>query len=391
MEDLNGTYLPVLIDGDAAREFGMLSAELCAEIGSPLQLPLMVWITPQANPVAWIPLPSSNTANLLDIIRQSHNMVGRIWRDDPSYVSKNSGIDQENRRERIIDRLDARKTSEQPANDARKSLRQLTSLYDPMSRAFDGAGGLFPCGSLDLLTLGAIMDGIPEDLREKCRMVAGNLLEDLITSPMFDPLDGGAYSSRRGNSWALPGYYRDCSTQARIVSSLMNGYSVTGDVRALNRAVGVLAFIEREYATTEGLYSVGTAGEGNVAKWLWTAEELEGILTPDELDLWTEATKMKSVGNLPMEVDPLREYFRANSLGMSETVEDLAKSRNADPKETEELLNTARRKILKVRDERLQLEAAVPEANAISSFRVASAYAAVFSTRRGTNSFLKRL
>ena len=58
---LNGSYVPVLVDGDAAREMGLLTADLCAEIKRPLQLPLFLWMTPEGNPVAWIPVSRSGT------------------------------------------------------------------------------------------------------------------------------------------------------------------------------------------------------------------------------------------------------------------------------------------------------------------------------------------
>lgn len=389
VDEINSSYVPVLVDGDAAREMGILTADLCAEIGSGLQLPLMVWLTPDANPVAWIPLPSSETATLPDLFSQSHLMVGRMWKEDPAYVSSNSRMDQKNRRNRMSERRAEREVSIDPANDAMRALRQLTSLYDPVSRTFDEAGGLFPCGALDLLALGARMEGIPDDLREKCRMVVSYLLDDLLTSPMFDPIDGGAFSSRRGSTWALPGFYRDCATEARIVASLLASYSVTGDARARDRALGVLSFIEHEYATPEGLYSLGSGSGGDTGKWLWTVEDLEGVLSPEEISLWVEATGMESMGNLPSEIDPLREFFRANSIAFVKSPEQLAQARGTDPMETAELLDSARRKLLKVRDERMERSSAQAEANAAATFRVVSAYAAAY-TVTGNGDYLEK-
>ena len=38
---INDNYVPILVDGDASREMGILTADLCAEIKRPLQLPLV--------------------------------------------------------------------------------------------------------------------------------------------------------------------------------------------------------------------------------------------------------------------------------------------------------------------------------------------------------------
>ncbi len=380
VDRINRAYVPVLIDGDAAREIGILTADLCAEIGSGLQLPLMVWMTPDANPVAWIPLPSSRESAIAELFSQSHVMVGRMWTDDPSYVSKNSGMDQRNRRSRMLERIETREISVEPGNDATRALRQLTSLYDPVSRTFDEAGGLFPCGALDLLALGARTEGLPEDLREKSRITAGYLLDDLLESPMFDPLDGGAFSSRRGNTWALPGFYRDCATQARIVNSLLDSFEVTGDKRGLDRAMDILNFIERKYAAGNGLFALGAEDAGGTGHWLWREDDIRPILTGEELELWMEATGMESMGNLPSEVDPLREHFRANSIAFVKTPEEIAENKSTDPAAARELYESARRKLLKVRDERMEHGSIRGEANAAATFRVVSAYATAYGT-----------
>ena len=389
VDHINNSYVPVLIDGDAARELGILTADLCAEIGSGLQLPLMLWMTPDANPVAWIPLPSSKDSAVPELFSQSHVMVGHMWTDDPAYVSKNSAMDQRNRRARMLERIVNREISVEPGNDAIRALRQLTSLYDPVSRTFDEAGGLFPCGAMDLLALGARMDGLPEDLREKSRTTAGYLLDDLLNSAMFDPLDGSAFSSRRGSTWALPGFYRDCVTQARIVNSLLSCFEVTGDKRGLYRAMGVLDFIERKYSAGNGLFTLGVENAGGIESWLWREDDIRPILTGEELELWMEATGMESMGNLPSEVDPFREFFRANSIAFVKTPEEIAGSKDTDPTAARELYESARRKLLKARNERMEHESIRGEANAAATFRVVSAYASAYRIT-GDETFRKK-
>ncbi len=378
VREINDFYVPVLVDGDAVREFGILTVELCAEIGSVLQLPLMVWLTPDGNPVAWIPLPSGQTASVSELFSQSHQMVGRMWNEDPGYVSQNSMMDQENRKKRIEGRRTDRELSISRETDSLRALRQLTSLYDPLSRTFDEAGGLFPCGALDLLSAGARMEGIPADLKEKCRMVLGFLLDDLLVSPMFDPLDGGVFSSSSGSTWELPGFNRNCSMQAKAAVSLFDAYEATGDTRALDRALGILEFIENEYATPEGLYGLGTGTAEVTEKWLWRVEDLEEILTPEELAVWTVATGIKEMGNLPSEVDPLREFFRANSISFRKSPAELALAFNESVENVNALLDSAGRKLLKVRSERMKYPAIALEANAAATFRVVSAFASAY-------------
>ncbi len=378
VKEINDNYVPVLIDGDAVREMGILTADLCAEINSGLQLPLMVWLTPEGNPVAWIPMPSGYSGSAPDLFSQSHLMVGRMWSEDPTYVSTNSRSDQRNRRDRMSKRTDESTVSADRAADSLRALRQLTSLYDPVSRTFDESGGLFPSGALGLLSMGVRMQHVPEDLRERSRMVLKYLLDDLLSSPMFDPLDGGAFSSRRGNSWALPGFYRDCATQGRIIMSLLDAYSATGDDRALLRALGIMRFCEEHYRTPDGLFGLVSGSNPDAHLWLWRLEDVSDILTEEELPVWMAATGMMERGNLPSEIDPAREYFRASSIGFVKTAGEIAEETGADSGKTSELLESAVRKLRKVRDERMTSPAVTPLPHAVSTFRMASAYASAY-------------
>lgn len=378
VELINSSYVPILIDGDAIREFGILSGELCAEIGSGLQLPLIVWMTPEGNPVAWMPLPSSDRGSASEIIVQSHRMVERTWTEDPEYVISNSRLDQSNRRERMLKRLKDNEISEEAAADATRALRQLTSLYDPLSRTFDEAGGLFPVGVLDLLSMSSRMPGLPDEQRDRSLKVLDSLLDDILVSPMFDPLDGGVYNSRRGASWSFPIYNRDCSNQARVIVSLLNAYEATGDKRALDRAMGILGFVRENHMSEAGLFTFGSNGSGDMGKWLWLYEDVRDILSPEELPVWMVASGMKESGNLPSELDPLREYFRSNSIAFAKSPEEVADLLSIDSTRAKELLESARAKLLEVRKARLEVSYVDKEPNAVATFRMISAYATAY-------------
>jgi uncharacterized protein YyaL (SSP411 family) len=379
VELINSTYVPILIDGDAIREFGILSAELCSEIGTGLQLPLMVWMTPEANPVAWMPLPTAERGSASELFVQSHTMVARTWADDPEYVTRNSRLDQSNRRERMLQRFEDAETSEEPAADGPRALRQLTSLYDPSSRTFDEAGGLFPVGVLDVLSMSSKLSGLPEGMRDRSLKVLDSLLDDILVSPMFDPLDGGVFNSRRGSSWSFPGYNRDCSSQARVIVSLLNAYEATGEKRALDRAMGIMGFIRKNHMTEAGLFPFGSNGSGDAGKWLWLYEDVREILSPEELPVWMAASGMKESGNLPSELDPLREHFRANSIAFAKSPGEVADLLGIESARAEGLLESARAKLLEARDDRMRSSSpADKEPNAVATFRMVSAYATAY-------------
>ncbi len=384
---INRHYVPILVDADAAREIGILSADLCAEIKRPLQIPLFVWMTFEGNPVAWTPVSSGDSGNVVELFNQSHTMVSQMWEDDvekaikdgsSGYVLKNSVLDNVNRRKRLEQRKVSSASSEQPAIDMVRSLRQLTSLYDSFSRTFDEAGGLFPSGALELLAVASVRPGLEPALRERCEVTTRALLDDLLKSAMFDPLDGGVFTSRRGDSWALPSFVRDCPGQARIVTALIEAYRATGDSRALSRALGVLAFAEKSYLTPDGLFAVGLGAEPDPGKWMWSVEDVENVLEPDDAAWWIEATAMKGLGNLPSELDPQREYFRLNTLGMRKTAAAIAADLSLSPEAFAPRFEAVRAKLLSIRETRLGKTPRDGSPHPASCFRMVSAYAGAF-------------
>lgn len=375
---INETYVPVLIDGDASREIGLLTADLCAEIRRGLQLPLFVWMSPEGNPVAWIPAGRSSAANIAELFNQSHSIVSRMWKEDAGYVMKNSAMDNATRRARIAQRKNLKVMSTQPAEDAVRGLRQLASFYDPYSRSFDEAGGLFPSGAIELLATAAVHPGLAPEVRSRCMETVRELMVDLLPSAMFDPLDGGVFSSRRGTSWALPAFHRDCGSQARASVALIHAYRATGNKLALEKALQTIAYAEKAFQTPEGLYAVGLADESETTAWLWSVEDIEKALPPEEAAWWIKITGVKDLGNLPSEVDPLREFFRSNSMGLGKSLEELAAEQGMTLEVFIPRFEAARAALLKVRDARLGQVSKDSSSHAGSTFRMVSAYAAAF-------------
>ncbi|RPJ34095.1 MAG: thioredoxin domain-containing protein [Verrucomicrobiaceae bacterium] len=379
VREINDTYVPVLVDGDASREMSIITADLCAEIKRPLNLPMFLWMTHEGNPVAWMPVPGAEPEAVRELFSQSHSMVTRMWQDDPEYVLKNSALDNEARRSRILQRKVTKMMSEQPAVDALLGLRQLAALYDPYSRSFDETGGLFPSSALELLSSASVHPGLPAEVRERCHATLRDLLVDLIPSAMFDPLEGGVFSSRRSVSWALPAFIRDCQAQGRVAVALLEASRATGNARALDKALELIAYAEKAHATPEGLFAAGLMQENDPEQWMWSVEEVTRILGPEDAEWWIKATGMKGLGNLPSEVDPRREFFRANTLGMTMTPAEIAAGLAQPLESFMPRFEAAKAKLLAVRNQRFEKSQRDECPHAPSTFRMVSAYAAAFS------------
>lgn len=378
---INDHYVPVLIDADASREMGLLALDLCSEIKRPLDLPLFVWMTPAGNPVAWVPVKTSPMEDVVSLFNQSDTMVYATWQEDQqnqkSYVLETSAADNVARQSRLGKRVINREVSPEPAQGLTRSLRQLVSLYDPATRSLDETGGLFPAGAISLLATAAIQPGISPELRASCLGMTRELMIDLQTSAMFDPLDGGLFTSRQG-SWCLPSFSLDCVSQARALIALTDAYRATGDAMTLEKARGVISSVERNFGTTEGLFAVGIGKQVKVANWLWSIEDVEKELPPEDAKWWIQATQMKSMGNFPPEVDPQREHFRKNSIALGKSADQLAQDLRQPVAEFLPRFEAVRQKLLAARNKRMGPATRDDCSHAGASFRMVSAYAAMF-------------
>jgi len=375
---INDNYVPVLVDADATRELGLLAADLAAEIKVSAHLPLFVWLTPDANPVAWIPAIASGSETVRDLFDQSDNCLRRSWRGDCEYVKKSSEANNQARRVKLASSRHEDQASQVPETDVIRAIRQLCSLYDPVSRSFDEAGEQFPSGTLDLLASVAITPGVPKAVQARSLSVLQELLKDVLPSPMFDPLDGGLFSLRRSKTWAFPVFHREGGGQARAIVALLRAYQATRDPQVLERALGVLAYVEKTFATRSGGFALGDSPSERPKCWLWTIEDIRQALPAEDAAWWITATGMHGLGNLPFEADPAREYFRANTLAWGMPVSGIAAKLGLSPEVFKPRFESARKILLKARDERLGSTERDETEHAATTLRMVSAYAVAY-------------
>jgi len=99
-----------------------------------------------------------------------------------------------------------------------------------------------------------------------------------------------------------------------------------------------------------GLLEANTKSLDN--PYLWTLEELETALSPEELKLSLLAFGIKGLGNIPLEDDKNRIYFRKNSLLWKITPEELAHKLNKPFDQIAKQLKSITKKLAKSRTEK---------------------------------------
>lgn len=377
---LNREFVPVLVDSDLCRESALVAGTLCREFDQPVSFPFILVLSPEGNEVTWRPVNFSPTTDLRAAFESAADVVSRMWRESPDYVSRNSQADHENRLARLPSPDPSPANSGERDEFLRRATRQLVSLYDADLGTLAGTGGLLPLGILQCLASASQDPITPQETLNRAREASAKLAAAILYSPMVDPLDGGLYSSRRGATWDHPMPNRTCMTQSRAIRALVALHANSKDCRTLEVAIDAARFAEKEYRTPDGLFARQRQPSAHsTTDWLWTVEQIDQILSSDEAEFWKSLCNIQALGNLAIESDPTREYFRLNSLGFRKGITEAAEALKIPSAEANQVFVSGREKLLKARLARVPQAPAPRAASAAASFRMVSAYAALFT------------
>ncbi len=377
---LNEEFVPVLVDLDINREASLVASALSSEARQAVSFPFLLLLSPEGAPVSWQPLSYRNDEMIQSFFDNSVDVVARLWSESPEYVLRDSTTKNDLRRER---RPEPDPLVEDPGERLelyRRAIRRLTSFYEEDLSSLSGAGGLFPIGALDCLSTAATHPALDERLHRRALESRDGMLRVLKASAMVDPLDGGIYSARRGPSWQLPMFVRDCVTQARAIRMLARLHLDGASPDPLETALAATEFAEKHYRTPDGLFAMATRpGNTPEEEWLWTIEQVKSALDENEYRVWSSMSELDRLGNLPSEADPRRQFFRMNSLALRKSPDEVATETGIPANRVRTLVESGRKKLLKVREERFPTHGSDSTPSATASFRMVSAYAALFT------------
>lgn len=388
VRETNASYVPVLIDSSVFREMALLAPVFCSDTRQPLRLPLFAWFTPAGHLVTTVSCnPDGNNLSL--VFDQAHSTVSQMWESSRDYVLQNSAHDHEGRLTRVADAAKAPPPVADAALDGLTAIRNLTALYDPLSRSFDNVGGLFPASSLELFASAALAPQVGEALRQRANDTSSGLSHDLSTSAMIDPLDGGVFVGRRSATWDLPIFSRDCTTQARAAVALFQASRAPGNPVLLDQARAALQFAEKAYGTSDNLFSSGCDEPFPPDQWLWKMDDLEKALPASQVRLWTYLSDWRPMGNVAIENDQKRVYLHLNRLSLGASLDQAAEKLGISPEDARREFEAARQTLLSIRDQRFLNKTRDRTPQAAASFRMVSAYSAAFAAT-GEPSYRKR-
>jgi uncharacterized protein YyaL (SSP411 family) len=344
-EVLNAGFVPVKVDREERPDVDNVYMTACQMMTGGGGWPLTVVATPDGEPFftgTYFPKEQrGRRPGLLQIL----DKLSEMWEEDREEV-----LDSADRVTSALRDAASRDTAgaELGPEALETAYRQLKRRHDPDEGGF-GSEPKFPSAH-NLLFLLRHWDRTGEE--DALEMVRRTLVA-MRRGGIFDQVGGGFHRYSTDARWLLPHFEKMLYDQALLATAYVEAWQATGDDRFAETARRTLRYVIRDLRDPEGgFHSAEDAdSEGGEGKfYVWTEDELQEVLEPEEFGLARVVWNTRGAGNFAEEATGQRTG--ENILHRRTSLEALAEERDLDPGRLRERLERIREKLFRVREER---------------------------------------
>jgi uncharacterized protein len=187
-------------------------------------------------------------------------------------------------------------------------------------------------------------------------------LRKMARGGMYDQLGGGFHRYSVDDRWHVPHFEKMLYDQAQLAVACSEMVQATGDPELTGTLQETLDYVLRDLTSPEGgFYSAedadsfpqeGAAEKQEGAFYVWTREEIDRLLTPEESVVFRRMYGVEQVGNVAAASDPHRELVGKNVLFLQNDSETVGKLISRSVPEVLALASSARQKLKATRDQR---------------------------------------
>jgi uncharacterized protein len=197
---------------------------------------------------------------------------------------------------------------------------------------------------------------------ERARDIALFSLRKMAYGGMYDHLGGGFHRYSVDARWHVPHFEKMLYDQAQLAVAFLEAFQISGDRWFAQIARETLGYVRRDLTFPEGgFYSAEDADSLPAADadhkqegafYVWTDDEINAVLTPDEAVVFRRTYGVEPAGNVSAESDPHGELSGQNVLFKQSEPELVAKLTGKSVDDVQQLLESARKKLFEVRARR---------------------------------------
>jgi uncharacterized protein YyaL (SSP411 family) len=282
--------------------------------------------------------------------------IAEIWDDSPGKI-----LDQGTQFTKAIEAhlREAQSIESSPLNLdwLEKGYRQLASGFDPEDGGFTPAPK-FPRPAVFNFLLRYWLRTKKENSLEMVQFT----LRKMARGGIYDHLGGGFHRYSVDTRWHVPHFEKMLYDQAQLTVAYTEMFQATADPEFERVVRETLDYVLRDLTSPEGgFYSAedadslpepGATEKREGAFYVWTQQELDRALTPEESMVFRRMYGVERAGNVAEASDPHRELTGRNVLFLQNDLVLVAKLTGKGEKEISQLVSTARQKLKSIRDER---------------------------------------
>src|ERR687898_930225 len=329
---MNELFISVKLDREERPDLDAIYMEACQAMTGQGGWPLNVFLTPEQVPFfagTYFP-PDSRMG--MPSWRSVLEAVAKAW-DERREEIREGG-------ERVAERLRGGallRPSEQPFDESAldDAVELLRGQYDRAYGGFGGAPKFPPASAIEFL------------LRRGETEMTSHTLRAMASGGMYDQVGGGFSRYSVDAYWLVPHFEKMLYDNALLSRLYLETYQATGDDFYRRIAEETLDYVLRDMTSEEGgFYSAEDAdSEGEEGKfYVWTPEELEAALDPDEARLAVRYWDVTERGN----------FEGKNILHVARLPEAVADEFGVSPEELWARIAGIRAKLFAVREERVR-------------------------------------
>jgi uncharacterized protein len=312
---LNANFVPIKLDREERPDIDriyMLFVQASTGSGG---WPMSVWLTPELRPFfggTYFPPDSRyGRPGFLDLLKH----LAAAWSSERERIESSSS--------NVIEQLRDLSTTSSPAV-ADINQDQFAAGFWYFRRTYDSRWGGF--GQAPKFPRPVIFNYLlryfaETNNSEALDMVTGTL-RAMARGGMHDHLGGGFHRYSVDERWFVPHFEKMLYDQAQLAYSYLEAHQVTGEESFAEVARGMFAYLERDMTSPSGgFFSAEDADSPDPARpdhsregafYVWTQDEIESVLTPEEAASFCAAYGVKKDGNV--DEDPHGEFRGRNIL-----------------------------------------------------------------------------
>jgi len=342
---MNDAFVCIKVDREERPDIDSVYMNVCQLMTGSGGWPLTIVMTADKRPFfAGTYFPNENRYGRIGM-RELVPRIKEIWFSDPAKITESA--------ERVTTAL-----RDLSVRSTRDELNEtvLEACYRDLQERFDAVHGGFgtkpkfptPHNLLFLLRMGK-----HGKLAHAGEMVEKTLLQ-MRMGGVYDHIGYGFHRYSTDEGWLLPHFEKMLYDQAMLLIAYCEAYQATKNETFRNTANEICAYVLRDMTMDSGgFYSAEDAdSEGVEGKfYLWSQEEISGILTKDEAELVRKVFNSESSGNYHEEATG--EKTGSNILHMNKALSEIAAELGMSHEACEGLLFSAKEKLFTSRKGRV--------------------------------------